>query len=596
MICTSTGACKWFKLFNPRQLLTLFKLVKLIREAGRRVEEEKLEQGWDKQKAHKYAEAVTTYLAIALVRYATFSSIVSPVRADTIMGALAAGALTFRGIAMVWNWCELSPTAPITGSFLRNINTVNSGINYLINAVSGSSSRVEVVLDDATVLSKLEDERFDLIVTDPPYLDDVPYAELSDFYYVWLKRALSDSDGIMLVPRFFREAFFECLDSGCSRFNEVRTQWEVFASREVSASDGRARYFGLGSGIDFFKNGLVAAFRRMRYLLKDGGVLVTYYAHTSPEAWEALLEAGWRGAGLMVSRAFSIVTESEERVTARGKVALDSSIVVVWRVSQQREELVQRVRSRALEEAARAVRDYVAGKGPRLSFNVFLESLSAVLRVYTSYSKLIPNIDIGELVRSHIFPVAVQGLVNGLGAVAGVSVSFGLESSAYIAIKAVSRPRTYASRVSRAVVDRSFASVLGAVGGVGVDRLVSQGVLKKNGDRVELLEPSGAVGLDEASLKKSLEELLLDKGVNPRNPILRTPVDVLHYIEYKALELDREKFRSLVNELRSKVMGVDEALNIARVFARVLPNNDLERVACSKVLSHLGEFGLGWSR
>ncbi|MEM1881768.1 MAG: hypothetical protein QXY43_01055, partial [Sulfolobales archaeon] len=78
--------------------------------------------------------------------------------------------------------------------------------------------------------------------------------------------------------------------------------------------------------------------------------------------------------------------------------------------------------------------------------------------------------------------------------------------------------------------------------------------------------------------------------------ILRTPVDVLHYLEYKALELDREKFRSLVDELRSKVVGVDEALNIARVFARVLPNNDLERVACVRVLSHLGEFGLGWSR
>ncbi|MEM1623889.1 MAG: DUF1156 domain-containing protein [Sulfolobales archaeon] len=592
------GFDKWFKLFNPRQLLTLIKLVKLVREAGRRVEEEKLKQGWNKEKAHKYAEAVTTYLALALIEHARYSSMVASWNPTSWAQSKVRDSLSFRGIAMVWNYVDIPTIAEkdIMYSYLWSIRTEIEGLLYLVNVVSSSPSHVEVVLDDATVLSKLGDERFDLIVTDPPYLDDVPYAELSDFYYVWLKRALSDSDGIMLVPRFFREAFFECLDSACSRFNEVRTQWEVFASREVSASDGRARYFGLGSGVDFFKNGLVAAFRRMRDLLKDGGVLVTYYAHTSPEAWEALLEAGWRGAGLMVSRAFSIVTESEERVTARGKVTLDSSIVVVWRVSQQREELVQRVRSRALEEAARAVRDYVAGKGPRLSFNVFLESLSAVLRVYTSYSRLIPNIGVGELVRSHIFPVAVQGLVNGLGAVAGVSVSFGLESSAYIAIKAVSRPRTYASRVSRAVVDRSFASVLGAVGGVGVDRLVSQGVLKKSGDRVELLEPSGAVGIDEASLKKSLEELLLDKGVNPRNPILRTPVDVLHYLEYKALELDREKFRSLVDELRSKVVGVDEALNIARVFARVLPNNDLERVACVRVLSHLGEFGLGWSR
>ncbi|MEM4062054.1 MAG: DUF1156 domain-containing protein, partial [Desulfurococcaceae archaeon] len=58
---------KWYQFFNPRQLLTLVKLAKLIREAGKRVEEEKLKQGWNKEKAQKYAEAITTYLAIALV-------------------------------------------------------------------------------------------------------------------------------------------------------------------------------------------------------------------------------------------------------------------------------------------------------------------------------------------------------------------------------------------------------------------------------------------------------------------------------------------------------------------------------------------------
>ncbi|MEM4055099.1 MAG: DUF1156 domain-containing protein, partial [Desulfurococcaceae archaeon] len=70
---TLWGFDKLYKLFNPRQLLTLVKLAKLIREAGRRVEEEKLEQGWDKEKAHKYAETITTYLAIALVRYADYN-------------------------------------------------------------------------------------------------------------------------------------------------------------------------------------------------------------------------------------------------------------------------------------------------------------------------------------------------------------------------------------------------------------------------------------------------------------------------------------------------------------------------------------------
>ncbi|MEM4501593.1 MAG: DUF1156 domain-containing protein, partial [Thermofilaceae archaeon] len=281
---------KFFKLFNPRQLLTLVKLVKLIREAGRRVEEEKLEQGWDKQKAHKYAEAVTTYLAIALVRYATFSSIVSPVRADTIMGALAAGALTFRGIAMVWNWCELPPIAPITGSFLRNINTVNNGINYLINAVSGSPSRVEVVLDDATVLSKLGDERFDLIVTDPPYRDDVPYAELSDFYYVWLKRILRN---------YHPEAF------------RYGTQWERLSLQEVTYNEGRVKYFLKERGPEHYTKLLGEAFKAMSQKLKRDGLLVVYFAHTSPAAWVELIEAGWRHAGLALAKAWSVFTESE---------------------------------------------------------------------------------------------------------------------------------------------------------------------------------------------------------------------------------------------------------------------------------------------
>jgi len=63
---TLWGFDKWYKLFNPRQLLTLVKLVKLIREAGKQIEQEKIREGLSKEKAFKYAEAITTYLAIAL--------------------------------------------------------------------------------------------------------------------------------------------------------------------------------------------------------------------------------------------------------------------------------------------------------------------------------------------------------------------------------------------------------------------------------------------------------------------------------------------------------------------------------------------------
>ncbi|MEM0244913.1 MAG: hypothetical protein QXM42_06805, partial [Zestosphaera sp.] len=356
------------------------------------------------------------------------------------------------------------------------------------------------------------------------------------------------------------------------------------------ASEGRARHFGLGSSVEFFKKGLVDSFKRLRGLLRGGGVLVTYYAHTSPEAWEALLEAGWRGAGLMVSRAFPVATESEERVTARGKVVLDSSIVVVWREGLGGEELLQRAHLMALNEATETVKK-VLERGVKPDFNLFLESLSTVLSVYTRYSRLIPDKSVSELVKNHILPAAIQAMVRGAGVFVGVSTSFSPESSSYIVVKLVSRPGNY-SRFRRAVIDRDFASVLGAVGGLDVSKIVSLNILGRYGDELELLEPKASVGVDEASLRKSFEELLLEKNISLRNPVFKTPIDVLHYIEYKALELGRDEFKNFIEGLKGKTVGVDEALNIARVFARVLPSGDPERRACSRILSHLGELTL----
>ncbi|MGC8933533.1 MAG: DUF1156 domain-containing protein, partial [Candidatus Methanodesulfokora sp.] len=177
--------------------------------------------------------------------------------------------------------------------------------------------------NDATILSKLgSDWKFDLILTDPPYYDDVPYAELSDFYYVWLKRALSDVEGGRLVPRFLPEAFFEKVGDG---WVEVSTQWEKYALSEVSLNPPR-----LGAsakpedGVKHFQNLLNSSFINMASRLADEGLLVTYYAHTDPDAWKALLEAGWEAAGLRITNAFPLITESEQSVVKRGKLSMDT--------------------------------------------------------------------------------------------------------------------------------------------------------------------------------------------------------------------------------------------------------------------------------
>jgi len=182
------GFDKFYKLFNPRQLLTLVKLVKLIRETGKKIEEEKLHEGWSKEEALKNAEATITYLAIALCKYVDYNSLLAGWNQSLIMGH----SLSMRGLAMIWNWYESLPWTNWTGSYLRNIAIIVDSLSYLISATNSSSSRVEVLLDDATKLGKLRGVKYDVVVTDPPYRDDVPYAELSDFYYVWLKRALCD--------------------------------------------------------------------------------------------------------------------------------------------------------------------------------------------------------------------------------------------------------------------------------------------------------------------------------------------------------------------------------------------------------------------
>ena len=308
------GFDKFYKLFNPRQLIALVKLVKLIREASKRVEEEKLGEGWSKEDAHKYAEAVTTYLAIALIKYVNYSSLAAGWNQSLIMGH----SLSMRGIAMIWNWDDMTPWADWTGTYLRNLSTLINGLSYLVSAVSGSPS-IRVLLDDAAELSKLEGEKFDVIVTDPPYVRNVSYAELSDFYYVWLKRVLSD-DGVR--PRFLPEAFFD--EFGL----EIPTQWERFAPREVSENEGRWKHFGLRVT---FADLLSRAFSNVLRFLKEDGLLVVYYVAKKPESWIALIDALWRRNDMIMTAAYPVETESEESVVARGKAAVLGGYVSAWR-------------------------------------------------------------------------------------------------------------------------------------------------------------------------------------------------------------------------------------------------------------------------
>ncbi|MGQ9552400.1 MAG: DUF1156 domain-containing protein, partial [Candidatus Bathycorpusculaceae bacterium] len=415
------GFEKWAHLFNPRQLLALVKLVKAIREAGGLIEAEKKSQGWSIENATRYSEAVTTYLAIALCKYADHNCLATSVEPTR---KLIAHALAVRGIAMMWNWCEINPACDIIGSWNRCIKYATKSLKYILNSLSNfknlalerwndreiGKERIGVLLDDATVLTKLNPvSRFDLVFTDPPYYDDVPYAELSDFYYVWLKRVLSNVENGKLTPGFHKTIFFKKLGE---QWIEVRTQWEGFALREASLNPPRlGKGVSLKEAVEYFQKLLDASFMTMAQLLKDDGVLATYYAHTSPEAWKALLRSGWESAGLSIISIFPVITDPIESVIKRGKLSLDTSMVVVWRgsasgsvqASRLYEDMVE-----SSEERARILMDMSIG-----GRDLFVGTLARALSVATRYKEVVEmkKLETGEIVDRYVYPATLYGLV-----------------------------------------------------------------------------------------------------------------------------------------------------------------------------------------
>ena len=158
------------------------------------------------------------------------------------------------------------------------------------------------------------DDRFDLICTDPPYYDAIPYSDLMDFFHVWLRRALWG-----LSPEI--DAAFEA---------PLGPKWNA-AANDGELIDDAARFGGdRGASKRNYEDGMARAFARFHAALRDDGRLVIVFANKSPDAWETLVSALIR-AGFVVVGSWPIQTERLARTRAMQSAALASSIWIVCR-------------------------------------------------------------------------------------------------------------------------------------------------------------------------------------------------------------------------------------------------------------------------
>lgn len=280
------GMKQWGHLFSPRQALVLVTLS----EKARQVREELA-----KLNDAGLAEAVQAALALNVDKMADYGSSLaswsSPASQETVRGTFSRQAL-----AMVWDFAEAYPFVGSSGGWTHNLN-------FLISPLEAESrcqhSTGQIERASATK-HPLPDDSVDAFVTDPPYYDAIPYADLSDYFIVWLKRSL---DGSALAKNF---ASLSDKDEECV-VDEVK-----------------------GHDAAFFERTMGKALIEGRRMARPGGVGIVVFAHKSTAGWEsqlqAMIDAGW-----VITGSWPIDTEREGRVRANSSAALASSVHLVCR-------------------------------------------------------------------------------------------------------------------------------------------------------------------------------------------------------------------------------------------------------------------------
>lgn len=341
------GFDTWRKLFTPRQRLALGTLVKWAREANK----ESIAQGCP----NEWAKIIQAYLACSVDKQADRLS--SLCRWDQGYTKISSTFTRFA-LPILWDYCEGNPLSFATGNYLSCLEWVAEYI--------GHGMEVGAIAPSPTIINRsaiqVSEGEFDCVLTDPPYYDAIPYSDLMDFFYIWLRRTLFG------LSEEFDSAFKEPLSP---KWSHKENDGELIddASRH---GNNKAKSKAI------YEEGMSRAFLACHSVLNSSGRLIIVFAHKNPDAWETLASAIMR-AGFVVDGSWPIQTEMGNRSRAHGSAALASS---VWLVCKKRpadarpgwdnqvlEEMRKNIRARLQEFWDAGIRgpDFVwAATGPAL--------------------------------------------------------------------------------------------------------------------------------------------------------------------------------------------------------------------------------------
>ena len=288
------GFKKWSNLFTARQLLALMTFVKWTRAAKTEMEKFSYSSEW--------IEAISAYLALLINKVADYNCTGANWQpAGEGIGNLFVAAR----IPITWDYVEANMIGNLGSSYQSRRTTQSLVLSRLFYWPHIGDPLPSVNCGD--VLKTTFPSNVDLIITDPPYYDAIPYADTSDFFFVWNKR-----NGF--IP--------ETLDSQTSDSVVPKKEELIQHTARFGGSKDKAKaYYTLG---------MKRAFEKAHRALSDDALFVIVFAHKEPEAWETLLEA-IIGAGFTVTASWPIDTEKANRVRGMNSAALATSLWLVCR-------------------------------------------------------------------------------------------------------------------------------------------------------------------------------------------------------------------------------------------------------------------------
>ena len=366
------GVNKWSQLFNYRQILLMVKLTNSVRDACLQMREEGLDD--------EYITGVSTYLGCMISRVARENNTFCTWNPA---GLKSQGIFSQPKLSMVWDFAEVNP-------FAGSVGDISSQLDIIVDDISASPEGRpgSVYSHDASLA---HDNEFDICLTDPPYYNALDYAGLSDFFYVWLKRAIRewhpDLFELPLTPK---------------------TKQAIMRSERNDPNE-RSRYVQL----------MADSFLAMSRAVPTNSSIGVVFAHSDPDAWATLIESLIKSELLPVA-SWPIDTESRTKIANLGQARLQTS---VWMACRRREEdAAEAFIGDVLEAMRPLVRErllYFWSKNIR-GADFFISAIGPALSVFGRHSRVLrPDggevsvRDFLDIVRRESTDVALEQVLSG---------------------------------------------------------------------------------------------------------------------------------------------------------------------------------------